>query len=145
MENSELRKRLKAARNFPENTCPASRHTQIIGEALLKGRLYPMLADEPKHCAESMLHTVVALYETRTELARLRARIEAAIREVREAELFEDGIEADAHGLGIRTIADAYMAGREHALDELVALLRLPAGEGQQNGRGVSLAALTLK
>ena len=66
-----------------------------------------------------------------SELAALKAEIAGAVQSVRDAELFEDGIEADAHGLGIHTIADAYMAGRQHALDELDALLQLPVGEGE--------------
>ncbi len=62
---AKLRKRLRAARQFPVNTCPSSRHVQIIGEALARGKPYPMLTEEPEHCAISLLATVVALYEAR--------------------------------------------------------------------------------
>lgn len=62
------------ARNFPANTCGASRHVQLIAEAILSGNPYPMLQEDPAHCAESMLATVAALWEVRTELARLNAR-----------------------------------------------------------------------
>ena len=66
---------IRAARDFPHNTCPASRHTQIIGEYLAERKPYPMLQEEPEHCAGSLLATVAALYEARTEIARLRARV----------------------------------------------------------------------
>ena len=78
------RKRIKAlvravdkARDFPVNTCAASRHTEQIGEALAKRRLYMMLAEEPAHCGESILATVKALYEARTEIKRLEKLLEA--------------------------------------------------------------------
>lgn len=70
-------KEARQARHFPNNTCPASRHLQMIGEALCRGKPYPMLAEEPEHCGGSMLATVTALYETRTERDRLRAAVEA--------------------------------------------------------------------
>lgn len=62
-----LKKRIGKVRRFPHNTCPASRHTQMIGEGLA-GKGYPMLQDEPVHCAQSILVTVAALYEVRTKL-----------------------------------------------------------------------------
>lgn len=61
--------RCDAARDFPANTCPASRHAQMIGEALMKGEPYPMLTDEPELCGESILSTVASLWEARTKLA----------------------------------------------------------------------------
>lgn len=73
-ELAEARKALinacDAARNFPANTCPASRHVQQMAEELLSGG-YPMLAEEPGHCAESMLATVRALWEARKDAERL--------------------------------------------------------------------------
>lgn len=69
-----LLKRVAKARNFPANTCPASRHAEMIGEALAKGRAYPMLAEEPEYCGETLLATVAALYEARTKLAQLRTQ-----------------------------------------------------------------------
>lgn len=59
------------ARNFPHNTCPASRHAEMIGKALVKGRPYPMLTEEPEHCGESILSVVQSLYAARTKLALL--------------------------------------------------------------------------
>lgn len=56
------------ARQFPDNTCPASRHAQMIGEALVKGEAFPQLSEEPEHCGQSILATVEALYKARTAL-----------------------------------------------------------------------------
>ena len=65
-----LRARVRKAKNFPTNTCPASRHVQMMAEALLKDG-YPMLDDEPAHCAESMLAVVEALWKARTKMAKM--------------------------------------------------------------------------
>jgi hypothetical protein len=54
------------ARQFPDNTCPASRHAQMIGEALVKGEAFPELSEEPGLCGQSILATVGALYRART-------------------------------------------------------------------------------
>lgn len=79
-----LRRRVNRARNFPTNTDPYSRHVHIMAEWLLKpqpkkrggpGALrYPMLQEEPEHCAESLLVTLAELWEARTELAKLKER-----------------------------------------------------------------------
>lgn len=66
-----LRRRVKRARNFPDNTCPASRHVQLMAENLLRYGEYSMLQEEPEHCAASMLAIVEALYKARTQLAKL--------------------------------------------------------------------------
>lgn len=66
-------KRVDRARRFPFNTCPFSRHTQMIGEALLRGKRYMMLEEEPDHCGGSILITVEQLYKARNEIARLRS------------------------------------------------------------------------
>lgn len=71
-----LLRRVKRARNFPENTCPASRHVQMIGEALIKGQKYSMIDDEPEHVGRSLLSVCESLFKARTEIARLRAVIE---------------------------------------------------------------------
>ena len=63
---------LKKARDFPANTCGGSRHAALMAEALIRRRPYPMLADEPQHCGESIAHTVAALWHARTEIERLR-------------------------------------------------------------------------
>jgi hypothetical protein len=60
------------ARQFPTNTCGASRHVQLIAEQLLE---YGALSGaDPDHVAESLLATVAALWAARTELAALQAR-----------------------------------------------------------------------
>ena len=62
---------MNAARDFPVNTCPASRHAQMIAEALIEGRPYPMLTEEPEHCGESIAAVVTALYEARSKLKQM--------------------------------------------------------------------------
>ena len=69
-----LRRRVERARNFPENTCPASRHLHLMAEALLRPGGYPMLTEEPEHCAESILSVLEALWKARTKLARAKVR-----------------------------------------------------------------------
>lgn len=62
-----LRRRVDRARKFPDNTCPASRHLHLIAEALAAGKPYPMLHEEPQHCAESMLAVLESLWKLRTK------------------------------------------------------------------------------
>lgn len=61
-------RRAGEARNFPENTCPASRHLHIMADCLLQGG-YPMLTEEPVHCAESLLAVIASLWEARSGLS----------------------------------------------------------------------------
>lgn len=73
----QLREKLAemdAARDFPVNTCPASRHAQMIAEALIRGKPYPMLTEDPAHCGESIAAVVTALYEARSKLKQLEAK-----------------------------------------------------------------------
>jgi hypothetical protein len=74
-DSVNLIRRVNRARNFPTNTCPASRHVQIIGEALIRGRKYHMIDEEPEHVGESLLSVVESLYKARTEIDELRARL----------------------------------------------------------------------
>lgn len=67
----DLLSKVGRLRRFPHNTCPASRHTQMIAEALAKGKPYPMLQEEPEHCAGSILSVLASLYRARTQLAKL--------------------------------------------------------------------------
>ena len=69
-----LRRRVDRAREFPGNTCPASRHLYMIAEAFATNRPFPMLTDDPKYCAESMLSVLESLWKARTELAKLKAK-----------------------------------------------------------------------
>jgi len=65
-----LRRRVNRARNFPENTCSASRHLHMIAEQMAAGKPYPMLQEEPEHCAETMLAVLESLWKARTEIAK---------------------------------------------------------------------------
>lgn len=61
------------ARQFPDNTCPASRHSQRIAEVLMGGNgKCQMIDDDPAHCGESIAATVTALWKARTEVERLK-------------------------------------------------------------------------
>lgn len=64
-------KRMNKARRFMVNTCPASRHVAMMAETLDKGKPYAMLAEEPKHCAESLSSVVTSLWVARDQLIAL--------------------------------------------------------------------------
>jgi hypothetical protein len=64
-----LRRRVGRARRFPDNTCPASRHLQLIAESLLQGR--SIEPAEAEHAAQSMLSVLESLWKARTKLARV--------------------------------------------------------------------------
>jgi hypothetical protein len=78
-QQDDLVKRMNDARDFPANTCGASRHAAMIAEALCSGDDYPMLAEEPDHCGESIAATVAALWECRTKLAQQDDLVQAAV------------------------------------------------------------------
>ena len=78
------KKRAAKARDFPENTCAASRHVQMIAESIGNRKPYDMLTSEPEHCAAGMLSTVASLWEMRTKFRkimrqneRLKAKLKA--------------------------------------------------------------------
>jgi len=80
-----LRDRVELARKFPTNTCPASRHLHLIAEHLASGKPYPMLQEEPEHCAETMLSVLESLWNARNKLAATSpqaAQTEAALCEM---------------------------------------------------------------
>jgi hypothetical protein len=72
-EDKQILKRTKQARNFPFNTCPASRHAQLAAESLMRRRVYSQFFDEPVHIGASIMSTVGRLYEARTRIAELEA------------------------------------------------------------------------
>jgi hypothetical protein len=74
--SKDLLKELRKARQFPVNTCPYSRHAQMIGENLVREKPYPMLQEEPEHCGGTILATVLSLYQARTEVEKARQIIE---------------------------------------------------------------------
>lgn len=84
-QQDDLVRRMNDARDFPANTCGASRHAAMIAEALCSGEDYPMLAEEPDHCGGSIAATVAALWECRTKLAQQDDLVQAAVA-VREAQ-----------------------------------------------------------
>lgn len=65
---ANLRRRVNRARRFPANTCPASRHLHMIANALASGRPYPMIEEEPEHCAGTMYSVLESLWKARTKL-----------------------------------------------------------------------------
>lgn len=69
-EYRELVKRASRARDFPHNTCPASRHLAMIADHLMRGKPYPMLNEEPQHCAETMYAVLSSLWELRSRLGK---------------------------------------------------------------------------
>lgn len=71
---AKLKRRITLARRFPTNTDPFVRHVQIMAECLAEPRGYPMLLEEPLHCAVSLLATVDNLYRARNELAALKKK-----------------------------------------------------------------------
>jgi hypothetical protein len=66
----------RARRGTPEIcvTCAASRHVHLMADALASGRAYPMLQEEPEHCAGSLLSVLESLWKARRRLAELEAR-----------------------------------------------------------------------
>ena len=64
--------KMNAARALGGNTCPSSRHAQMIAEALIEGKPYPMLYEEPAHCGETIAAVVTALYHARSRLQKLQ-------------------------------------------------------------------------
>lgn len=68
-----LRTRANKARNFPTNTCPASRHVHMMADYLSTVGYYHMFEDEPLHAAGSLYAVVTALWEARTRIAALEA------------------------------------------------------------------------
>lgn len=65
---SNLRRRVNRARKLPTNTCPASRHLHMMADCLSTGsRQYPMLQEEPEHCAGSLYAVIEQLWKLRAE------------------------------------------------------------------------------
>lgn len=63
--NNEFVKRMNAVRQFPNNTCSASRLVAEIAEALCEGKPHYLLEQEPIHCGESMAAVVESLWKLR--------------------------------------------------------------------------------
>ena len=63
--------RMNRHRNFPDGTCPASRHTAMIATELHRRGKYHMIDFDPDHVAASLATTVEALWQARAQLHRL--------------------------------------------------------------------------
>lgn len=72
MTLAQAKRRAAKARRFPDNTCGASRHLHIMANYLAAGKPYCMFTEEPQHCAESIYAVIAALWEARTELAKVK-------------------------------------------------------------------------
>lgn len=92
----DLVERANRARRFPANTCGASRHAQGVAEAMMQGDVLPEVTDDPTHIGESILSTVAALYEARSEITRLRAEVEALRERLFAAEMVTERAMIDA-------------------------------------------------
>ena len=69
-----IRRRANRARNFPVNTCPASRHVRLMAEAIASGRGYSMFETDPELCAAAMFSVLESLWKARTKLATLEKK-----------------------------------------------------------------------
>lgn len=69
-------RRMTAARDFPANTCGASRHTQFLAELLMSGRPLLDLQHDRQHCGESLAATVEALWKLRSATLRMLAALD---------------------------------------------------------------------
>lgn len=93
---------MEKARIGPHVTCPASRHAAMIAEALVKGQAYPMLAEDPAHCGETIAVVVAALWNARaewSEAARSADQAEDEVARLRDILQFVEMFTATAHGL----------------------------------------------
>lgn len=79
-----LRRRVNRARRFPENTCPWSRHLHLMAEQLAEGKPYPMLQEEPEHCAWAMLVVLEELFKLRTASPDYAAKVAKQLRQLQE-------------------------------------------------------------
>lgn len=64
----ERRKYAAEARDFPYNTCPASRHLEMIADALVDQGSYPMISEDPQHVAGSIYGALGSLWDARSAL-----------------------------------------------------------------------------
>lgn len=66
-----VRRRAARARNFPDNTCPASRHVHLIADQLTrKRRCNVEECWDAEHIAGSLYSVLESLWKARTELAK---------------------------------------------------------------------------
>lgn len=70
-----LRRRVRRAMQFPVNTCGASRHVHQMAEVLAAGGRYPMVDEDPRHVAESLLAVLEDLFKLRTQVRKAEGSI----------------------------------------------------------------------
>lgn len=78
-----IQARVRKARDFPSNTCPASRHALMIADALASGKPYAMLSEEPRHCARSIYAVIASLWELRSSHPTYKADVQRRVDAVR--------------------------------------------------------------
>lgn len=71
-----LRRRVDRARNFPDNTCSASRCLHNIAERMATGTPYPPFQSAPEQYAEIILSVLEALWKARAEIDRSNTGLE---------------------------------------------------------------------
>jgi len=71
---ANLRRRVNRARNFPENTCAASRALVTWADDILKAGSFSPVEGDSEHVAECMLAVVEALWRERTKSEFYRRR-----------------------------------------------------------------------
>lgn len=70
-----LRRRVMRARRNAPYTDPCSRHLHIMADCLSTGsRQYPMLQEEPEHCAETIYFVLENLWKDRAILTLTKPR-----------------------------------------------------------------------
>lgn len=102
--------RAEAARNFPSQTCAASRHAQMIGEDMRNGVVDP-------EAGESILSTVASLWEARARIAELEAGYAEAVQDITDWGIYASGYFQEKHNLAgtvarHRAILDAARGGK---------------------------------
>lgn len=74
-------------RRFPHNTCPASRHVEMLADQLLDSGRSAMIESEPENCAVSMHSTVEALYGARDRIEQLERVLAQALATLKDGDM----------------------------------------------------------
>jgi len=69
--STTVKVKMQNVRNFPYNTCGASRHAQTIAEHLSQSKTYPLLSEDAEYCGTSIATTVLHLWSARNLLLEL--------------------------------------------------------------------------
>jgi MOSC domain-containing protein YiiM len=64
-----VKARARKHRKFMVNTCPMSRHVQMIGENLLRDGIDYMTIEEPVNVGTTLIAAAAEIYKLRSELA----------------------------------------------------------------------------